>query len=66
MTAELYLVLNKVSEAEACVVETSSMFPLSHQVYFMVSHRVLSCHFNYLLIDKCFVGFYSCIHVYFG
>ncbi|XP_025105201.1 LOW QUALITY PROTEIN: tetratricopeptide repeat protein 7B-like [Pomacea canaliculata] len=33
--AELYLVLNKVSEAEACVVETSSMFPLSHQVYFM-------------------------------
>ncbi|XP_076463678.1 tetratricopeptide repeat protein 7B-like [Babylonia areolata] len=33
--AELYLVLDKVSEAEACVVETSSMFPLSHQVYFM-------------------------------
>ncbi|KAL8622969.1 hypothetical protein ACOMHN_027090 [Nucella lapillus] len=35
--AELYLVLDKVSEAEACVVETSAMFPLSHQVYFMVS-----------------------------
>ncbi|KAK3093742.1 hypothetical protein FSP39_019579 [Pinctada imbricata] len=33
--AELYLSLNKMSEAEACVQETSSIFPLSHQVAFM-------------------------------
>ena len=37
LSAELYLCLNKISEAEACVTETSSIFPLSHQVYYMVS-----------------------------
>ncbi|XP_067681303.1 tetratricopeptide repeat protein 7B-like [Haliotis asinina] len=33
--AELYLSLDKVTEAEACVQETSTIFPLSHQVYFI-------------------------------
>lgn len=36
VSAELYLVLNEVNQAEACVAETSAMFPLSHQVYYMV------------------------------
>ncbi|KAJ8309190.1 hypothetical protein KUTeg_014064 [Tegillarca granosa] len=33
--AELYLTLDKMSEAEACVQETSVLFPLSHQVAYM-------------------------------
>lgn len=33
--AELYLTLDKMSEAEACVQETSLLFPLSHQVAYM-------------------------------
>ncbi|KAK7104581.1 tetratricopeptide repeat protein 7B-like [Littorina saxatilis] len=51
--AELYLVLNKVSEAQACVVETSSMFPLSHQVYFMKG-RVLEHKKMYLEARICY------------
>lgn len=34
--AELYLSLDKMTEAEGCVQETSSIFPLSHHVAFMV------------------------------
>ncbi|XP_048735316.1 tetratricopeptide repeat protein 7B-like [Ostrea edulis] len=33
--AELYLRLDKITEAEGCVQETSSIFPLSHHVAFM-------------------------------
>lgn len=34
--SELYLSLDKVEEAESCVREASSLFPLSHQVAHMV------------------------------
>ena len=56
--AELYLVLDKVSEAEACVMETSSMFPLSHQVYFMVGLTwrpvcLWTCSFGHIMSLWC-------------
>lgn len=56
--AELYLVLDNVSEAEACVMETSSMFPLSHQVYFMVGFTwrpvcLGTCSFGHVMSLRC-------------
>ncbi|XP_050402565.1 tetratricopeptide repeat protein 7B [Patella vulgata] len=51
--AELYLSQDKTSEAENCVNETSNMFPLSHQVYFMKG-RVLEHKQKYLDAKVCF------------
>ena len=34
---DLYLSLDKVEEAESCIRETANLFPLSHQVAYMVS-----------------------------
>ncbi|XP_033733793.1 tetratricopeptide repeat protein 7B-like [Pecten maximus] len=51
--AELYLTLDKMSEAEACVVETSTIFPLSHQVAFMKG-RVLEHKLKYNEAKLCY------------
>ncbi|XP_064601863.1 tetratricopeptide repeat protein 7B-like isoform X2 [Liolophura sinensis] len=44
--AELYLDMDKVCEAESCVIETSGIFPLSHQVAYMKG-RVFEYKQNY-------------------
>ncbi|XP_022328664.2 tetratricopeptide repeat protein 7B-like [Crassostrea virginica] len=58
--AELYLSLDKMTEAQGCVQETSSIFPLSHHVAFMKGrvyehkHRyeeAKSCYENALAIN---------------
>ncbi|XP_041353542.1 tetratricopeptide repeat protein 7B-like isoform X2 [Gigantopelta aegis] len=51
--AELYLVLNKVSEAEACIQEMSGLLPLSHQLYFMKG-RVFEHKQKYKDAKRCF------------
>lgn len=38
ISAELYLSVNKLSEAEGCVTETSVIFPLSYHVAYIVSN----------------------------
>ncbi|KAL4237894.1 Tetratricopeptide repeat protein 7B [Mactra antiquata] len=39
--SELYLTLDKVEEAESCLREASSLFPLSHQVAYMIVQTFL-------------------------
>ncbi|ESO87594.1 hypothetical protein LOTGIDRAFT_127587 [Lottia gigantea] len=51
--AELFISLDKTSEADNCVNETTGLFPLSHQVYFMKG-RVLEHKQRYLEAKICF------------
>lgn len=51
--AELYLSLDKMTEAEGCVQETSSIFPLSHHVAFMKG-RVFEHKHKYEEAKSCY------------
>lgn len=50
--------MDKVSEAESCVIETSSIFPLSHQVAYMVREDNLKRLYAYI------VHFLSVVNLY--
>ncbi|CAN8022351.1 unnamed protein product [Ixodes persulcatus] len=39
LIAELYLKMEQLSEAEACILEASNIYPLSHQLMVLVSHE---------------------------
>lgn len=65
-TAELYLSLDRSYEAEACVHETSAIFPLSYQVAFMVSclcanilSFLMKCYWNIMYSRWFSIGRYS-------